>query len=84
MSLRLTGRRQSATIMAQNLTEGFLTIAQASSPGELRNVTPTITEIAEGRVGRTIIQSRSGHQSAHWQTWPELKPSFGASSCPKV
>ena len=57
MGLHLTGRRQRATVMAQSLSEGFLTIAQASSASDLRNVTPKITTIEEGRVGRTIIES---------------------------
>ena len=57
MSLRLTGRRDIAVVMAQNLNDGFTIIAQASSPDELRQITPTITQITEGRVGRTIITS---------------------------
>ena len=57
MSLRLTGRRGASIVMGQSLTEGYFPIAQASSPGELSNVTPTVQELSEGRVGRTIVES---------------------------
>lgn len=57
MSLRLTGRRGASIAMSQSLTDGYFRIAQASSPGELRNVTPSVRELSEGRVGRTIVES---------------------------
>lgn len=57
MSFRLTGRRDASIAMAQSLTAGYFPIAQASSPGELQNVTPSVRELTAGRVGRTIVES---------------------------
>lgn len=57
MSLRLTGRREASTVMAQSQDDNFIVVAQASSPEELRQVTPTIRSIEDGTRGRTIITS---------------------------
>ncbi len=57
MGLHFTGRRQSSITMGQSLTDGYIPIAQAGSPGELQDVTASISEIGEGRLGRTIVES---------------------------
>lgn len=57
MPLRLTGRRESSTVMAQSQDDGFIVVAQATSPDQLRQVTPTVASIESGTRGRTIITS---------------------------
>ena len=59
MPLRLAGRRYTTSPLSQDLTEGYTLIAQASSAEELRDFSPTLGRIEEGRLGRTIIKSPS-------------------------
>ena len=59
MPLRLAGRRYPTSLLSQNLTEGYTLIAQASSAEDLRDFSPTVGRIEEGRLGRTIIKSPS-------------------------